>query len=101
MLSFAMKKKKCDKGVPLSPIMSRMLSESLQVSLKFLVCFIGSIFFRKIPHCSPGLLRSHLLLGHIFQPSISVWYSHMLSSSQQNFFLLCFTILFWFCHTLT
>ena len=95
------KKKKCDKGVPLSPIMSRMLSESLQVSLKFLVCFIGSIFFRKIPHCSPGLLRSHLLLGHIFQPSLSVWYSHMLSSSQQNFFLFCFTILFWFCHTLT
>lgn len=70
--------------VCLSPIMSRMLSESLQISLKFLVCFLRSIFFRKIPHCSPGLLRSHLLPGHIFQPSLSVRYSHMLSSSQQN-----------------
>lgn len=84
VLSFAMKKKKCDKGVLLSLIMSRMLSESLQISLKFLVCFLGSIFFRKIPHCSPGLLKSHLLPGHIFQPSFSVRYSHMLSSSQQN-----------------
>lgn len=84
VLNFAMGEKKSVIKVCLSPIMSRMLSESLQISLKFLVCFLRSIFFRKIPHCSPGLLRSHLLPGHIFQPSLSVRYSHMLSSSQQN-----------------
>ena len=82
-MKFAMKKM-CDNGVVLSPILSRMLCQYLQVSLKFFVCFLGSVFFRQIPHCSPGLPRPPLLPANIFQPSLPDRYGHVLSSGQQN-----------------
>lgn len=51
---------KGDNGVFLSSILSRILSKSLHVSLKFLVCFLESILLRKNPYCLSGLPRSPL-----------------------------------------
>lgn len=69
------------------PILSRMLYKSAGFS-EVLVCFLGSIFFRQIPHCSSGSSQiSSSSWAHgwiIFSSPLLVRCSHMLSSGQQN-----------------